>query len=227
MKFKDKVVKAIEDFNPVAVSRQKRMRARLKADSVSFFTPNCLGGLLFHDLGLQFRSPTVNLMLLQTDFAKFMLDMEAYLKKEFVFFEKQGMNCPCAHLGDITVHFTHYNSPQDAVTKWNSRVKRIDYSNIFIFIEERDGLTKEQIQALGKLPVKGIVAFTAHEYSDIPYAVFLPKYEKDGEIGNILRRNILDNSREYEEYFDFVKWFNEADGAPFDISRFAVKKSPK
>ena len=89
MKFKDKVVKTIEDFNPVAVSRQKRMRARLKADSVSFFTPNCLGGLLFHDLGLQFRSPTVNLMLLQTDFAKFMLDMEAYLKKEFVFFEKQ------------------------------------------------------------------------------------------------------------------------------------------
>ena len=57
--------------------------------------------------------------------------------------------------------------------------------------------------------------------------MFLPKYEKDGEIRNILRRNILDNSREYEEYFDFVKWFNEADGSPFDISRFAVKKSPK
>lgn len=227
MTFRDKVVKAIEEINPLAVKRKNKMRSRLKKDSISFFVPNCIGGLLFHDLGLQFKSPTVNLMFSQTDFAKFILNLDEYLKKEFSFFEKTGMSCPCAYLGDITIHFTHYSFPQEAVSKWESRVKRIDYENIFVFVEERDGLNKEQIQELAKLSVKGLVVFTAHEYPDIPYTVFLSQYEKDGEVGNILRRNIIDNSREYEEHFDFVRWFNEADGYPFDVSKFIIEKSRK
>lgn len=224
MTMKERITKTLEKYNPLAIRRQRRMRENLKEESISFFAPNCIGGILFHDLGLKFQSPTVNLMLSQTDFAKFMLDFEEYSKKEFIFFEKPGMTCPCARLGDITVHFTHYHSPQEAVEKWKSRMKRIDYNNVFVFIEERDGLTKEQMKSLETLNVRGIVAFTAKRYDDIPYAVFLPKYENDGEVGNILQRNRIDNSREYEKYFDFVKWFNEADGYPFDVSNFVVKR---
>ena len=40
--------------------------------------------------------------------------------------------------------------------------------------------------AIGELNVKGIVVFTANEYPDIPYALYLPKYHDDGEVGNIL-----------------------------------------
>lgn len=67
--------------------------------------PNCIGGILFHDLGLKFQSPTVNIMMTQTDFVRFVLNLDYYLSQELSFFKKTGYNCPCAHLADITVHF--------------------------------------------------------------------------------------------------------------------------
>lgn len=216
----DKVKKTIETINPIAGRRRFRMRKQLINKDISFFTPNCIGGLLFHDLGLQFLSPTVNLMLTQTDFAKFILNLDEYLEKEFEFFCVPDLSCPCAHLGDVVIHFTHYQTAEEAEHKWKSRVKRIQRDNMFVFVEERDGLTEETIRELGKLPVKGLVVFTAHEYSDIPYALYLPQYHANGEVGNILKRSYLDDSREYESCFDFVKWFNEAEGYPFDIRPF-------
>lgn len=70
--------------------------------------------------------------------------------------------------------------------------------------------------------LKGLVVFTAHKY-DLPYTVYIDKYNADGEVGNILRKNHLTESREYEKYFDFVKWFNEADGGNYDVSKFIIQ----
>ena len=109
---------------------------------------------------------------------------------------------------------------QVALAKWEERAKRIDKDNLFVFIEERDGLTKEDILSLSNLSVRGVVAFTANHYPDIPYAVHIKKYEKDGEVGNILAQSYFNGSREYEAYFDFVQWFNEANGVPYDIGPF-------
>ena len=117
-------------------------------------------------------------------------------------------------------HFTHYATAEEAEKKWHERFDRLNKDNIFIFLEERDGLTKDEMLAIGELNVKGIVVFTANEYPDIPYALYLPKYHDDGEVGNILSRKYLDDSREYEQYFDFVKWFNEANGKDYEIKPF-------
>ena len=166
-------------------------------------------------------SPTVNLMLNQRDFVKFVTHLDEYLEKDFKFFQHPELTCPCATLGDITVTFTHFASETEAAAKWKERAKRIQRNNLFIFAEERDGITKEEILSLGKLDVKGIVVFTAHEYPDIPYAVCIPKYKEAGEVGNILARNYINDQREYELFFDFVKWFNEADGGDYDVARFS------
>jgi uncharacterized protein (DUF1919 family) len=194
------------------------MRSKLTNTSPSFLCPNCIGGILLHDLGLAFRSPTVNLMMKQPDFVKFMLDIQHYLSMELAFFEKPGYTCPCARLGDITIHFTHYANAEEAASKWNERKTRIDWRNLFVFASERDGLTKEEILRLGNLSCRGLVVFTANAYPDIPYALQIPQYASSGQIGNILKKSWKDESREYEQYFDFVKWFNEANGHPFDIS---------
>lgn len=202
------------------------MRKRLLNKDVTFLTPNCIGGILFHDLGLKFLSPTVNLMMSQTDFLKFVLNMDAYLGGEFEFFQHPEYTCPCAVLRaggvlpDITVHFTHYTSKEDALLKWRERAERIQKENIFVFMEERDGITKNDLLKLAELQVRGVVVFTCNDYPDIQYAVYIPKYHPAGEVGNVLVRNYLDDSREYEQYFDFVKWFNEADGEGFDVSAF-------
>lgn len=218
-----KITEKLIDINPLTAQRKNHMRAAIKNKSATFLCPNCIGGLLFHDLGLQFRSPTVNTMMLQTDFVKFVLDLEGYLKKKLEFFHHPELNCPCARLGDITIHFTHYHSQQEAEQKWKERCKRIDKDNLFIFLSERDGLSKEDFLRLRNVRARGLVIFTANHYADLPYTLYIKKYRKDGVVGNILSMSYLNGQREYEKYFDFVKWFNNANGEDFDISPYVKK----
>ena len=119
--------------NPFAFLRKHIMRKRLHNTNITFLCPNCIGGILFHDLGLKFMSPTVNLMMTQPDFVKFVLNINDYLKQEFQFYNHPEYNCPCAYLGDISVHFTHYKSNEEALTKWKDRVTRIQKEKYVCF----------------------------------------------------------------------------------------------
>lgn len=221
MSAKEIVKNLLSEKNPIAIQRRNKMREALTNTTPTFLCPNCIGGLLFHDLGIQFQSPTVNLMMLQTDFAKFILNPDDYLTQELVFFKHPEHDFPCAYLKDITVHFTHYHTEEEAAQKWKERSARIKRDNLFVFLEERDGLTREDIVQLGSIHARGLVVFTANAYPDIPYALQIPKYASDGEVGNILAKSYWDDSREYEKYFDFVKWFNEAGTeSNFDISPY-------
>ena len=220
------LVKKILYINPLKRHREIVLRQSIKNIDVSFLVPNCIGGIIFHDMGLRFLSPTVNLMMTQTDFFEFVMYLDDYLGGNFVFIHDNDSECPCAELYPlngrkyITVNFTHYRSEKEAIEKWNSRKKRINKNNLFVFLEERDGLTEKEIIKLAELSVKGIVVFTCNEYKDIPYTVYLPKYHNNGEVGNILKQNHFTGKREYEKYFDFVKWFNEADGYPYNVQEF-------
>ena len=216
---KEVVKHLLSEKNPLAIRRREKMRDALANTTPTFLCPNCIGGILFHDLGLQFRSPTINLMMSQTDFVNFVLYMDDYLAQELSFFKHPEYDFPCAHLGNITLHFTHYHTEEEAARKWAERSARIDRDNLFVFLEERDGLTREDILWLGSMHARGLVVFTANAYPDIPYALQIPKYAADGEVGNILAKSYWDDSHEYEKYFDFVKWFNESNGE-YDISPF-------
>lgn len=224
MGIKGKIKKALHD-NPIAESRREKMRKELYNNDFTLLAPNCMAGILLHDLGLRFLTPTVNLMMTQTDFLVFALHLDEYLQGELSFFEDPDESCPCAHLKyndlpEITVFFTHYKSAEEAEQKWRERTERINRDNLFVFIEERDGITRSDLEKLKQIPARGVLAFTCNDYPDLPYCVFIRKYHKNQEVGNILAKNILDDSREYEHYFDFVKWFNEADGGVFDVGRF-------
>ena len=217
---KERIKKTISKYNPLAIRRRSRMRNSLTNQLPSLLCPNCMGGILFHDLGIRFQSPTFNLMIYQDDFIRFITNLKHYLNQKLVFYNDPEYLCPCAYLDDIIIHFTHYQDVGMCEKKWIERCGRIHPDNTFVFLTERDGITYEDIKNLQKLEYKGIVVFTAHEYKDVPYAVFIPEFEDDGEVGNILERSIIDDSRRYEKYFDFVKWFNESSGKPYDVKNF-------
>lgn len=225
MRLKTRVINTFEAVNPLAIFRRKKMQSRVTNKDMTLLIPNCAGGHLFHDLNLRFMSPTINLMMYQNEFLEFVLHLDEYIINDLIFYKHKEYNFPCAvlkadNLPDVNIHFTHYDSEAEAKEKWDSRKKRINKDNLFIFMEERDGITKEDIVKISKLNVKGIVVFTCNDYKDIPYQVYIPKYHNDGKIGNILKRHYLNDSKEYEKYFDFVKWFNEADGSPYDVSSY-------
>ena len=218
-------IKRLLSDGPIAERRRRNMRQNLKNRDFTLLAPNCMGGILLHDLGLRFLTPTVNLMMTQTDFLQFVLHLDEYLSGEFIFFQHHEFTCPCAHLHreglpDVDVHFTHYHTEEEAEKKWHERAERINLDNLFVFLEERDGITRADLEKLGELQVRGVLAFTCNPYPDLPYCVYLPKYHEVGEVGNILEKRLIDDSREYEHVFDFIRWFNEADGIPYDVSAF-------
>ncbi len=223
MDIKISIKNVISNKNPFAVARREQMRKSLQMDSISLFCANCMGGMLFHDLNLEFKSPTVNLMILQPQFVNFMLHMHEYVKAPLKFVNCQEVSCPVAEIsgsgGVIRIFFTHYNSQEEAEKKWHDRIERIDYDNIFVICAERDGLLYSDMKRLSLLKVRGLLVFTAKKY-DLPYALQIPKYSSEEEVGNLLKRRLWNDGREYEKYFDFVKWFNEANGENYDIKEF-------
>lgn len=46
----------------------------IKNKDFTIFSSNCTGGVLYHDLGLEFLSPTINLYMNCEDFIKFCED---------------------------------------------------------------------------------------------------------------------------------------------------------
>ncbi len=223
MDYKIKVSNFISKYNILAIVRRKSMKKALKKKSISLFCGNCMGGMIYHDLGLEFKSPTINLMMLQPQFSKFMLNLNKYINEPLKFIEQENSVCPIAQYDDgIKIYFTHYDNKEIAEKKWFDRINRIDYDNMFVVLCERDGLCYEDMVELGKLNVKGLVIFTAKEY-DLPYTLQIKKYKDQEAVGNMLSRTIWNDSREYEKYFNFVKWFNEAKGADYDIKPFIKK----
>lgn len=74
-------------------------------------------GVILHELGERFNSPTVNLFFDAEDFIKFLEKLDYYLSQTLV--EAQSdKNYPIAKLDDITIYFMYYPSFDEAKTIW-------------------------------------------------------------------------------------------------------------
>lgn len=102
----------------------------------SIISRHCWGGLVLHSLGLKFNTPFINLFLNEVDFNKLASNFSHYMKQELEFVQEgydpiMESNYPIVKLDDITLHFNHYPTFEEASNKWNERKKRIDYNNLF------------------------------------------------------------------------------------------------
>ncbi|WP_294904625.1 DUF1919 domain-containing protein [uncultured Eubacterium sp.] len=185
----------------------KDVRNRIENKDFTLLASNCMGGLIYHNLGLQFKSPTINLQICSNQFADFILNLDEYLKKDIEFIEPDN-GVPVGKLGDMTIHFTHYKTNEEALEKWNKRKSRINYDNLYILLNDMDGITEEQIRALGNVKCKNMCIFTAKEYPDLPYTLYLPEFKNQECIGNIMKKSRLTGLRGFESKFDYVSWLN-------------------
>ena len=190
MDWKIRIKNTVSRYNPLAVRRRERMRAELKNRDFSLICPNCLGGMLLHDLNMPFLSPTVNLMLNQRDFVRFVMDLPYYTQQELRFYDDPAFSCPCAKLGEpgksVTIHFTHYPDRQSAKTSWNKRIPRINYQNLFILAAERDGLTEQEILRLGELKARGCWFLRPRSTPTFPIPVFCRTMKRTGRLAIFL-----------------------------------------
>lgn len=59
-------------------------RLRLRNKDFSVISRDCVGGVLLHELGVRFDSPTVNLYLTSENFVKFCKYLKFYLSEELI-----------------------------------------------------------------------------------------------------------------------------------------------
>lgn len=186
----------------------KNNRRKLINRNFSLVASNCNGCLLSHDLGVRFNTPFVNLWMKPKDFIKCLSNLEAYMKSDLKFIKEDGIDYPVGLLKDVKIYFQHYSSNEEALKKWNSRKQRMDYSNLFIMMTDRDGCTYDDIVAFDKLPYKHKVIFTHVEYPEINSAYYIKGFENKKSVGMCF--GFIDNVSgvKYYDQFNYVKWFN-------------------
>lgn len=182
---------------------------KLKNSDFSIIASNCVGTFIYHDLGMPFLSPTINLTIGMDDFVRFAENLRQYMEEEIV--ELKGENeCPAGMLGDIRINFVHYDTFEEGVLKWQERKKRINWDNLFLIGSERGECTYETIQRFDKLPYDNKVILTHVRYPEISSAYYIKGFEDQEELGMILNYKKQFLRRRYLDDFDYVSFLNSA-----------------
>lgn len=200
----------------------KRMRSRLQKKEISILCNNCTGGFIYHDLGLQFRSPTINLFFHGLDFFDFIEHLEYYIQKPLVQIPNPGYDStatdyPVAVLKgdgevirDIELHFLHYKTFEEANRKWESRKNRLCRDSLYL-IWTFMGMepNEEEYRRAQNLPIKNKVIFVNHsvEKERYPNFYYIKGFENQIGIGQLGEYMNLRGQRFYDQ-FDFVDWIN-------------------
>lgn len=153
-----------------------------------------------------FRSPFVNLYLSPTDFLRYLNNLSHYVNAELTF-EPSSQPYPVGKLDDLTIHFMHYHSEEEAKTKWMARTKRINWDNLFIIMTDRDGCTYQDLQAFEQLPFKNKVAFTHKPYPELTSTFYIKGFENQKQVGDLFAFSGWCGEKYYDQ-FDYVTWFN-------------------
>jgi len=114
----------------------------LRSNPPSIFAPNCWAGITYNQLGLQFRSPLINMFEDHDDYLKLLKDPHHYLDcelklKEMGYETNLERNYPIVECDDILLYFNHYVSFEEANEAWKRRKARINWENILVmFFDE-------------------------------------------------------------------------------------------
>ncbi len=182
-------------------------RARLKNPSPTIISNNCVAGVIYHDLGLKFNSPTINLYFKADDYIKFAENLAYYLSLE-VKEVPSDLPYPVGSIGDVKLFFMHYKSFEEAKAKWEERSGRVDYKNLYFIMTEKEGCSLPLIEQFDNLKYDRKVLFTHIPMPNIKSAFFIPGFENASELGVITDPKKSFWRRRYIDDFDYVQFFN-------------------
>lgn len=135
---------------------------------MTIISNNCSGGAILHSLGMEFKTPTINLQILPEEFPRFCQYLKTYLDLplwEYTNISEEherylhkmfgGIpSMPFGLLGDIIVCFQHYDTFGDAKRKWDERKVRIEWDNIGYIFHARGEEYKKEAEEFAALPIQ-------------------------------------------------------------------------
>lgn len=165
------------------------------------------GGTLYHDIGMKFLSPTVNLAFEGPDFLSFVENLEENLHKEIIEYKTDKVSYPVGKLDDIEIRFVHYRTFESAVEKWKERCQRVNLEKIFIMATDRDGMDSTKcLERFDKLPYSKVM-FTAKKYP-YPWAVYCPQFKNQQCVGVMTAIADFKGHRYYEKNINILQILN-------------------
>lgn len=192
---------------------QNDMKKKLVNDKFTIFSSNCTGGVISHDLGCKFYSPTINFFFMANDYVKFFSDFNHYLNcVPYKYSGDETYDCeyPIALIDDIKAFLVHYNSVDDFNTIWNRRKQRIVSDSIFFIWCDRDGFTDDMLEDYAKLPYPKVF-FSHKPYPQYDFVVYLPEFKDEDCVGVLTGYSDVYGYKWYDKHFDVVSWLNGND----------------
>ena len=149
----------------------EEFRKRVKNKDFTLIARDCVGGILYHQLGLKFLSPTINLFFIPEEFNCFCLNLKEYIAGELVELKDPNTSYPVGLINPIKgssiirqvrVDFIHYDSFEQAKNKWDERKKRINWDNLYVlstFCYEPEIITlnPKLVEDWNKIPYKKVM----------------------------------------------------------------------
>ena len=211
------------NFKTILLTKQRenfnqKKRKRLKGQNYSIISRNCVGGIIYHDLGLKFNSPTINLSMDNDDFLTFLENLESFLTKgKMVQLDSSNQSYPVGCLKNedkcITLNFVHYYSFEEGRDKWFERSKRVDFQNIFVIWEfsKEGGPSDDQWQRFCNLKFNNKILLTGKKFDVKDSHIFkLNIYGSKYHYGKILEyRNGFFAYKRYLDQFHYVDFLNK------------------
>lgn len=178
----------------------------LKNKDFSIFSQNCWGGVLTQDLNLPYTSPTVNLFFTAPDFVKFCENPKHYLALKLEPAENDKGDFPAMMLGDIKLYFVHYHSYDECIKKWNNRIDRINWDNLFLCMTDKEEFTEDLLDRFAALPYPKVF-FSHIKRPEYDFVYYIPGFENCAEVGNVLDFKGF-GRRLFDGIFNPIKWLN-------------------
>ena len=181
----------------------KIIKRKVNFSDVSLISMNCIGGVLYHDIESKFLSPTVNLFFTAPDFIKFVNNIDYYLSLTPMVHTSEDY--PIGVLDDIMIHFMHYNSCEDALSKWEQRKKRINKDRLFVIMVEQNGFTNKEFEQFLNIKYPKLLFTRSTEY-ECADSLYFPRFRKKNQLPDIIP------GRKMYYKFRLIKAINNAYG---------------
>lgn len=185
---------------------------KLKNKNPTIIASDCFGTFIYHNLGLRFNSPTINLYIKKNDFLKFVSNLKEYLSCDITEVTDKTVSFPVGKLevggNSVEIYFMHYKSFEEAKRKWNERKERVSFDNIYI-IQLIQNATEEDICEFDKLKYKNKMLITSENLTNSPNVVeqdILKKTNYKG--GEILFYENSHSIRRPMDKIDYISFLN-------------------
>lgn len=191
-------------------------RNRVKDQEFTIISNDCWGGGAYGHLGLTYRTPLVGTRIFAPCFIKLLRDPRRYIESPIAFVTNslyEFMNrqrevnddfYPIGLLkGEVEVHFLHEYDESEAKSKWNRRVDKMNWKNIFVKFSEDHGIcTKDHINEFDRSKFNYKVCFTFNNYLGLHSTITIKEYFDEDVPMYFLSR----------KYFDSIRWLNKEYG---------------